>query len=138
MNLEFKMMDFAEKAPKLEQMSMVEKMNTTTSTDWIVQKYVETPALIDGKKWDLRMWAVVTCWNPLTVWWYMDGYLRFAIRDFSLDGAALEDAIAHVTNIEFQRESGDLQEVGVDWAQVCIVVHRCSSTNSTIPGLFWD
>ena len=105
------------KAPKLEQMSMVERMNSTTSTDWIVQKYVESPSLIDGKKWDLRMWACVTCWNPLTVWWYLDGYLRFAVRDFSLEGSALEDAIAHVTNIEFQRESDDLKEIGVDWAQ---------------------
>lgn len=65
------------KAPKREQMSMVELMNATTSTDWVVQKYVESPSLINGKKWDLRMWAVVTCWNPCTVWWYLDGYLRF-------------------------------------------------------------
>ena len=65
------------KAPKREQMSMVELMNSTTSTDWVVQKYVENPSLIDGKKWDLRMWAVVTSWDPLTVWWYLDGYLRF-------------------------------------------------------------
>ena len=40
-----------------------------------------------------------------------------AVRDFSLEGSALEDAIAHVTNIEFQRESDDLKEIGVDWAQ---------------------
>lgn len=39
------------------------------------------------------------------------------MRDFSLEGSALEDAIAHVTNIEFQRESDDLKEIGVDWAQ---------------------
>lgn len=65
------------KGPNREQMSMVELMNATTSVDWVVQKYVESPSLINGKKWDLRMWAVVTCWNPFTVWWYLDGYLRF-------------------------------------------------------------
>jgi hypothetical protein len=71
------LLDDGKRAPKREQMSMVEVMNSTTSTDWVVQKYVENPSLIDGKKWDLRMWAVVTSWDPLTVWWYLDGYLRF-------------------------------------------------------------
>ena len=51
------------------------------------------------------MWALCTCEQPLTLWFYLDGYLRFTARPFSLD--TLEDPIAHVTNVEFQRESDE-------------------------------
>lgn len=89
----------------------------TWTCDWVIQKYVEPTHQINRLKWDVRMWAVITCEDPLTIYWYQDGYTRFTTRPF--DMGQLEDPIAHVTNVEFQRESEEgikaIDEGTIQW-----------------------
>lgn len=58
----------------------MEKNNT-----YVVQKYLKHPALIDGHKFDFRIYVLVTqVVDPLTVFLYHDGLVRLASEEYNL------------------------------------------------------
>ena len=51
----------------------------------IIQKYIENPLVIYGKKFDIRQWVLVTDLNPLTIWLFDTPYVRFGAENYNLD-----------------------------------------------------
>lgn len=51
----------------------------------ILQKYIDNPLLYCRRKFDIRCFALVTCHNGIMkAYFYRDGYIRTASREFSL------------------------------------------------------
>lgn len=60
---------------------------------YVVQKYIEKPLLIQGRKFDIRLWVLVT--HDLRAYFFREGYLRLSSYAFSLQQTS--QAI-HLTN----------------------------------------
>jgi tubulin polyglutamylase TTLL6/13 len=45
---------------------------------YIIQEYIENPYLIDGLKWDLRLYVLLCGSDPLRILLYKEGMARFA------------------------------------------------------------
>ena len=65
---------------------------------FVISEYVSNPHLIDGLKYDLRVYALVTSFDPLIVYVYEEGLVWLATTKYSLDPEALDNKFIHLTN----------------------------------------
>ncbi|KAH6938081.1 hypothetical protein HPB50_006659 [Hyalomma asiaticum] len=71
----------------------------------VVQRYVRNPYLINGTKFDLRLYALVTSFDPLKIYLYPDGLVRFASIKYSQESEDLSDRYMHLTNYSINKKS---------------------------------
>jgi hypothetical protein len=69
----------------------------------IVQKYVERPLLIYKRKFDIRVWVLVSSTGKC--YFFKEGYLRTSGSEFSLDPENPDDQLVHLTNNAIQKYS---------------------------------
>jgi len=80
--------------------------NVQKTASVVAQKYVSDPFLIDGRKFDLRVYVLVTCADPLRVFVYDDGLVRFCTNAYEApDAKNLHDACMHLTNYAVNKNS---------------------------------
>ena len=73
---------------------------------YILQKYIEEPLLINKRKFDIRMYGMITSMNGcLKGYFYEEGYIRTSSKEYSLKN--LSSKAIHLTNDAVQQKEND-------------------------------
>ncbi|KAJ9508034.1 hypothetical protein QJQ45_021364 [Haematococcus lacustris] len=82
----------------------------------VLQRYVTNPLTVQravaapccqGYKFDLRLYVLVTRFNPLEAWLCSEGLARFATLPFNLDESNFSNRFIHLTNSSVQRSRAE-------------------------------
>ncbi|EFJ39822.1 hypothetical protein VOLCADRAFT_108470 [Volvox carteri f. nagariensis] len=73
--------------------------------DMLVQHYIANPLLLNGFKFDMRVYAAATCLDPLRLYVFPDGLARLATEPYSADKADLTKRCVHLTNYSVNKKS---------------------------------
>ena len=74
----------------------------------VVQRYIENPFLIDGYKFDLRVYALITGFDPLRVYIHEDGLVRLATSPYCKPtDLNMSNVFMHLTNYAINKLSPD-------------------------------
>ena len=73
----------------------------------MISRYIEDPMLIGGKKFDLRLYVLVTSYRPLRVYQYAHGFARFCNVKYSSQAGELNNPFIHLTNVAIQKHNED-------------------------------
>ena len=60
---------------------------------WVIQKYIEQPMLYYGRKFDIRIWVLLT--DACDIFFYKDGYIRTSSEPYNLKSS---ENYVHLTN----------------------------------------
>merc|ERR1719387_1406450 len=86
---------------------------------YVVQRYVENPLVIGGKKFDLRLYCLITSYNPMTIYLHRGGFCRFSMARFSMDKSQFTNMSSHLTNVAVQKHTAKgkdaYQRTGGKW-----------------------
>ena len=73
------------------------------SEQHVVSKYISNPLLLNGFKFDIRLYVLVTSMDPLKIYIYNEGLVRFASEPYQ---AGLKGSkFSHLTNYSINKKN---------------------------------
>jgi Tfp pilus assembly protein PilF len=109
--------------------------------DVVVQRYLDRPYLVDGRKSHVRIYCLITSAAPLRAYVYSEGVVRFAPERYEPTPDRLGGASMHITNTALHVGHPDLvisqdtsqEDVGVIWS-LSALLRRITAQNDSGTG----
>ncbi|CAK4666438.1 hypothetical protein LEN26_015124 [Aphanomyces euteiches] len=91
---------------------LTKNLKDVNKTDiFVAQRYVAHPLLIDGKKFDLRIYVMISSCSPLRVYLFQDGLVRMCTADYTVPNAEnMEQKFMHLTNYAINKHSNNFEK----------------------------
>ncbi|NWQ79984.1 TTLL5 polyglutamylase, partial [Columbina picui] len=95
----------------------------------LVSRYISNPLLIDDFKFDVRLYVLVTSYDPLVIYLYEEGLARFATVKYDQTSKNIKNQFMHLTNYSVNKKSGDyvscddpeVEDYGNKWSMSAIL-----------------
>lgn len=88
--------------------SATESSESCKKSTMIVQQYISNPCLLqNGHKFDLRIYVLLTNLDPLRLYVYKEGLVRFASSKYSTEDDGIIDQYMHLTNYFINKNNRD-------------------------------
>jgi len=99
------------KAAQLKRWAALAKLGSDPRHTYVVSRYIADPLLIGGRKFDLRMYVLVTRYRPsLKAWVYREGFARFCNVAYDGTAGSLANSEMHLTNVAIQKHGDTYNE----------------------------
>ena len=84
---------------------ITDKINEIPTDEYcIISRYITNPLLINGLKFDLRIYVVISCLDPLRIYIYNEGLTRFATESYDINNNHFS-RYAHLTNYSVNKNN---------------------------------
>ncbi|XP_071354332.1 tubulin polyglutamylase TTLL5 isoform X4 [Trachinotus anak] len=95
----------------------------------LVSRYINNPLLIDEFKFDVRLYVLVTSYDPLIVYVYEEGLARFATVKYDRTSKNIKNTFMHLTNYSVNKKSSDyvscddpeVEDYGNKWSMSAVL-----------------
>jgi 5-methylcytosine-specific restriction endonuclease McrA len=119
---------------KLSQLKRWSRENKAQAKSYVISRYLDRPLLIGGKKFDLRLYVLVTSFRPLRAYISRHGFCRFCTVKYNASLTSMDNMFVHLTNVSLQKHSDTYNDIhGGKWAveNLRLLLEVCARRRST-------
>ncbi|XP_039719188.1 polyglutamylase complex subunit TTLL1 isoform X2 [Pteropus medius] len=114
-------------------------VSQSTKEAYVISLYINNPLLIGGKKFDLRLYVLVSTYRPLRCYMYKLGFCRFCTVKYTRSTSELDNMFVHLTNVAIQKHGEDYNHIhGGKWTVSNLRLYLESTRGKEVTNKLFD